>query len=232
MSYWQKFRESLLDLLFPPRCVGCQREGEWFCAACRSQVEMIPLPICLRCGHHLPAGQSCGFCHTFRIDAIRSVAYFDGALREAIHQLKYGGACVLADPLGQMLAEYVRQNPMAADLAVAVPLHPQRLRERGYNQSQLLAGYLAHQLHIPSSSSVLQRVRHTRSQVGLDGQERQANVAEAFAAEADQVRGRNILLIDDVCTTGATLEACNAALKAAGARAVWALTLARARGID
>jgi ComF family protein len=232
MNHWQKLREALLDLLFPPRCVGCHREGEWFCAVCRRQAEMIPLPICLHCGHHLPAGQSCSFCRGLRIDAIRSVAYFDGALREAIHQLKYGGARVLAEPLGQMLAEYVRQNPMAADLALAVPLHPQRLRERGYNQSQLLAEYLAHQLHIPSSSEILQRLRHTRPQVGLNAQERQQNVAEAFSAEADQVRGRNILLIDDVCTTGATLEACNAALKAAGARAVWALTLARARDID
>jgi ComF family protein len=231
-NYWQKLRGVLLDLLFPPRCVGCHREGAWFCAECAGQIEPIPLPLCIRCGHHLPAGQSCIFCLDLGIDAVRSIGYFAGPLREAIHQLKYGGARVLSEPLGQMLADYAHANQIAADLIMAVPLHPQRLRERGYNQSQLLAEYVAGQFHMPAAPLALKRVRHTRFQVGLDAQERRDNVADAFAAEADRVRGRNVLLIDDVCTTGATLEACSAALKAAGARAVWALTLARTKTLD
>lgn len=153
---------------------------------------------------------------------------FDGPLRRAIHAFKYNYTRDLAVPLGEMLATFWRAFPLPADVVVPVPLHPRRLRERGYNQSALLAVYLGECTGLPVLTESLHRIRHTRSQARLDARQRKQNVAGAFACLGDAVRGRSVLLVDDVCTTGATLEACSVALKEGGARSVWALTLARA----
>lgn len=159
---------------------------------------------------------------------MRSVAAFEGTLRGAIHQFKYGCVRDLARPLGEMLVSYWQQAPISVELIVPVPLHTRRLRERGYNQSALLAQHLGAALRVPISSDCLRRDRYTVSQTRLGAQERSRNVEGAFTCVGRRVRGRRILLIDDVCTTGATLGACSRALEAGGASAVWALTVARA----
>lgn len=161
------------------------------------------------------------------IDSIRSVALFEGRLRHAIHALKYQRMAALGEPLGEALARFWTQSPAPADVVVPVPLHSCRERERGYNQAALLAGPLGRAVGVPVRPHALQRVRATAAQVSLNAAERMANVAGAFRCNDPALRGANVLLIDDVCTTGATLEACADALLSAGARAVRGLTLAR-----
>jgi len=157
------------------------------------------------------------------------VVYFEGALRKAMHWLKYRGRTALADPLGGLMAEYWAQHPMQFDVIVPVPLHADRLRKRGYNQAALLARQMARRVGLMEEEQTLVRQRSTSRQVDLNAKQRKQNVRDAFHCSGDGLAGKQILLIDDVCTTGATLEACAIALLAGGARNVQALTLARAR---
>lgn len=225
---WDWLRRGL-DLLFPPRCVACSRLGTWFCADCVVSVTPIPQPICPRCGLPTARQRLCFRCRKrpLELDAVRSVGVHSGALREAIHHLKFRGRKELAAPLGQMLFTYWQGENLSADLVVPVPLHPSREKERGFNQAGLLAGILAGQASLPLCETSLKRTRATAPQVGLGVEERKANVEEAFVWAGKGLDGARILLVDDVCTTGATLEACAAALRQAGAGAVRALTLAR-----
>jgi ComF family protein len=223
-------RQTLLDLLFPPRCVTCRRvDEEWFCPACRSQVERISPPFCKRCGNALNSSQ-CPTCRALplTIDGIRAAAFFEGKLRQAIHAFKYERRPELARVLGEMLSDYLGAHPLPADALTPVPLHPDRERERGYNQARLLAHALGDRHHLPVWDDALTRVRATRSQIELNAAERRVNVQGAFQA-APRVAGTRLLLIDDVCTTGATMDACGIALKARGAASVWGLAIARPR---
>jgi ComF family protein len=155
------------------------------------------------------------------------VAVFEGSIRSAIHQFKYSYVRDLAVPLGEMLVSYWREMPVEVDVIVPVPLHIRRLRERGYNQSALLAQHLGTSLRIRVDCDCLRRSRYTVSQTQLDAQERSRNVQGAFACVGRGVDGGRVLLVDDVCTTGATRGACCRALQEGGAASVWALTVAR-----
>ncbi|MDM8000956.1 MAG: phosphoribosyltransferase family protein [Dehalococcoidia bacterium] len=149
-------------------------------------------------------------------------------MRKAVHHLKYSHFKALATPLGRMLAQYLDSHPVAVDALVPVPLHSRRLRERGYNQSALLAAEISKWNGLPVVTDSLVRTRHTKAQVKTDSaEERQRNMAGAFGCRDVRLAGKRILVIDDVCTTGATLNSCAAALRAAGAVSVWGLTLAR-----
>ena len=188
-------------------------------------------PFCARCGDQVVTDGLCARCRTspLQIECIRAVVYFEGVLREALHQLKYRGRTVLAEPLGGLMAAYWMQHPLSADVVVPVPLHAARLRERGYNQAALLARVMARRIGLPLDERTLVRQRATASQVDLDASQRKENVRGAFSCFDRTLAGRRVLLVDDVCTTGATLEACAVALYEGGARSVQALTLARAR---
>jgi competence protein ComFC len=163
-----------------------------------------------------------------RIEAIRSWAIYAGPIRQAMHSLKYHRNVALGDALAPYLAEFVKKLEWPVDLVVPVPLGRQRIKERGYNQVGLLAFPLSCLQNWNYSSRLLRRVRETRSQVGLSAMERRANMAGAFTADPALASGKVILLVDDVATTGATLAACSEALLEAGAKMVYALTLARA----
>ena len=152
---------------------------------------------------------------------------YEARIRHAIHRLKYQRLSALADPLGDALSRFWQRLGAQATCIVPVPLHPDRQRERGYNQSELLARRVGLLAGIPVYPHALRRVRATAAQMTLNAAERSANVAGAFRCDDPAVRGATVLLIDDVCTTGATLEACAQALKAAGAAEVHGLTLAR-----
>ncbi len=222
-------RNALLDILFPPRCVVCRRSGTWLCTSCAAQFEKILPPICERCGRPLKSTH-CPYCakSPLRLEGTRAVAFFEGALREVIHAFKYLHRVELADYFGTLLYEYLLTFPLSVDTIIAVPLHSERERARGYNQAALLAHALGKHTHLPVWNDALMRTRATRSQTELNAEERRANVRDAFVA-TPRVRGARVLLIDDVCTTGATMEACGAALYAQGAQAVWGLAIARTR---
>jgi competence protein ComFC len=147
--------------------------------------------------------------------------------RKAIHELKYSGQRGYVEVLGQRLVKTLCDAGWPATALTAVPLHENRIKERGFNQAGLLADYMALELNIPFRPDMLRRIRDTRQQVGLNQHERQSNVNGAFEANSI-VHGEKVVIIDDVYTTGATLRACASALREAGAIQVWALTVASA----
>ena len=187
-------------------------------------------PLCPKCGRPQASGIVCPSCRQRQteIDGIRSSFRFDGVIRKAIHQLKYRNLKALSPCLAELLANYLQSNPLPAEVVVPVPLHPRRLRERGYNQSSLLAQELGKLINLPVIEDCLVRIKQAQPQVRTSNiEERRKNVANAFACRDDRVTDKRIVLVDDVCTSGATLESCAAALKSKGATSVWGLTLAR-----
>ncbi len=225
-----KLRGIALNLLFPQWCIGCGKEGDFICYSCRSLLPRVMSPLCPRCGRPQPSGILCSSCVSWQaeIDGIRSPFRFDGVIRQAIHQLKYRNLRALAAPLAWLLNDYLITNPMPGEVLVPVPLHRKRLRERGYNQSGLLAKELGKLTNLPVADDCLIRQRHAPPQARTSTvDERQSNVADAFVGRDQRLQDKQVLLIDDVSTSGATLNACATALKAAGATSVWGLVVAR-----
>jgi ComF family protein len=220
---------ALLDLVYPPRCAACGGDAGRgpFCDVCAEAVEPVP-PGCVRCG--LPGPELlCGTCRADppAFDAVRAGALFGGPVADAIHRLKYGNRPSLARPLGAWLAAIAPPAPGAA--IVSVPLARGRRIERGYDQAALLADAVARAAGARRSRvrGALLRVRETPPQVGRTRAERSRNVAGAFEASR-ALSGRDVVLVDDVVTTGATADAASRAAKDAGARSVTVLALARA----
>lgn len=205
-----------LELLFPPRCAGCQRVDTYWCERCQKAIDLIPFA---------PRQQALA-----PLSKIASSAIHAGKLQSAIHSLKYENGRPLAEPLGERMASLLINLNWTTDILVPVPLHTTRLRERGYNQAQLLSEVIASRLGIPCVPHALRREQYTRSQVGLNAVERQANLEDAFQANSHIVTNKIILLIDDVYTTGATLAVCAEALLSAGAKDVYGLTVTTAQG--
>lgn len=190
------------------------------------------MPICDRCGYPRDPHETCRNCHIpahAPLAGVRSVAFFEGPLRSALHRLKYQRDISLADTLAEWLCAAWQTLRLPGDTVTPVPLSAQRLRERGYNQAGLLAHAFAELAGLRYAPAALMKIRHTQSQVELTAAARRANVAQAFEADACHCAGRSFILVDDVCTTGATLLSAADALRAAGATQVWGFTLGRAR---
>ncbi|MEA3309494.1 MAG: ComF family protein [Chloroflexota bacterium] len=227
---WQAYR-WLADLLMPPCCVSCGRLGGWLCADCAATLPLFVGPLCVRCGRAWEGSGLCPVCREtpLQTNPIRAAFLFEGAIRDVIHALKYrGGADVVATLAPRMREAWLSQE-MSGEVLIPVPLHAQREAQRGYNQAALLAVALGREMGLPVVG-VLQRVRNTTSQTKLNRRERRANVAQAFtlAATKKNFQGKHVVLVDDVATTGATLEACAITLLQGGAKNVSAFTLARA----
>jgi ComF family protein len=204
----------LLDLVFPPRCVGCGRIDTIWCEQCQTETEKLPL---LQEQRSVPPLLSIG-----------STAWHEGKIQAAVQALKYENGQSLAIPLGQRMAAFLAGQHWMIDSIIPVPLHTRRLKERGYNQSRLLAEEIARMMNLDCELHALQRIRYTTSQVGMSGAERITNVQDAFQAKSALVVNRTFLLVDDVCTTGSTLKACGQALLDAGAATVYGLTVTAA----
>lgn len=222
-----RLTEGALDLLFPPRCLGCDREGSYLCPDCVASAPWLVPPFCPLCAE--PGSERlCPRCMeaTPVLEGVRAPFRMEGVAREAVHRLKYSNLRALALPMATPMADALSQTGWRPDWLVPVPLHPRRERERGYNQAYLLARGLHRLTGVPVARALL-RTRDMPSQAGTSSRaERIANVQGGFACAGD-VAGHRVALVDDVCTTGATLGACAVALKEAGASAVWGLAFAR-----
>jgi len=206
------FARAVLALVYPPRCAACDAPSlheQPFCGTCASALVRLDA-----------------------VDAVGGIAPWEygGPLADALLRLKHGGRAEFGEPLGRAVARASSGALAAArlDVVVPVPLHPGRLRARGYNQAALLALGVGQAARLPVDLGALVRVRDTPPQRGLGPAARRRNVRRAFAADGARVAGRRVLLVDDVLTTGATAAACSEALETAGARRVVVLTAARA----
>lgn len=228
--------DPFLSLLYPPRCLVCRALGEsGLCAACLAQIIPVAPPACRVCGQTIPPdADGCLHCRLRRpaFTRARALGTYDGVLRAAIHQFKYRDRPQLAEPLGRGLAAFAREhasdlNDLRFDALLPMPMHPVRRRLRGYNQSERLARVVGREIGLPLLTDALARTRATRPQVGLDRDARLTNLKGAFAVRRPEaVQGKTLLLIDDVATSGSSLHECALVLRACGAKAVYALTLA------
>ncbi len=219
-----------LDWMFPPLCGGCKRFGSRWCGECQKRIVLVKGFVCDHCGLPLAAPGSCRPCaaEAPQFQQLRTWAVLQDPVQEALHKLKYRRDVGLGDALARQISPFLAGLGWPLDMVVPVPLGRKRLGERGYNQVSLIAYPLALATGIRFVPGALTRERETRSQVGLTRAARRENVQGAFGAEADCVRDKVVLIMDDVATTGSTLSAAAGALRAAGARAVYALTVARA----
>lgn len=223
---------TVAEAFFPRRCAGCNAAGSLLCAACARTLAPMPEPQCPACGLPLrQPGKPCHHCADFplTINGLRSVYLYEAPLREALLRLKYVGAKVAAEDLAPLLSGYLASHPLPVDCVTAVPLHPRRQRERGFNQAEALAAVLARSTGLELLTGVVVRTEDTLPQARQPSRyHRWTNVQSAFSVPGGKdLRGRGVLVIDDVCTTGATVDACGRALLAGGAAGVWGLTLAR-----
>ena len=218
---------ATLDFIFPISCLGCGAEGAYLCPVCREGLPALRQPYCARCAQP-QSGTPCRWCRAapLALDGIVAPFLMEGAVREAVLQLKYHQVRGLAPTMGGLLEQAWQAKGLSADLVLPVPLHPRRLRQRGYNQSALLAKTVSRGLGVPCDEAALVRTRDTGPQVGLTREKRVLNVQDCFRS-SDAVAGRAVVLVDDVATTGSTLSACAEALRKSGAESVQGLVLAR-----
>ena len=227
-----RFRRTLqhaLDWLFPPRCAGCGVFGDHWCNNCQDRADVIRQPFCARCGLPLWDGELCVACRNreYSFDQARAWARYSAELRQAILELKHRPNQSLGRALAKHLDDTYQAQGWDIDYLVPIPLASHRKKQRGFDQVELLAGPFAALARLDLRTDVLLRRKETDPQVGLTVVQRWKNLRNAFVADPKQIRGASVLLLDDIMTTGATLDAAARALKQAGAKQVFALTVAR-----
>jgi len=232
-------RSGLISLFFPEKCPFCQsllsiqgKEIPGVCPDCEKDIQWIMPPLCPRCGRLYPRGATthhCADCLQKKLffDWARAAVIYQGVIAEAIQRFKYQGDIKLADPLGWFWNK-TNLEDHSFEAIIPVPLHPNRLRERGFNQALLLGKILGKLHNKKVLARALRRIRNTIPQVQLDHAERARNVRGAFVVrEQQEIMDKCLLLVDDVFTTGATVNECARVLKKSGAKEVFVLTLAR-----
>lgn len=244
MAFGQ-YLSAFANLLYPMHCLGCRKSlhlenGRYLCADCWGGISYITGPRCRRCGmglgdYAMVSQDGCMDCRArrLRFDGAFSAVYYEDVIRELIHQFKYGRQEFLVEPLAEVLVQYVkglRPHLGNVDMVVAVPLHRKKRLERGFNQAELLGRAVGRFLGLGMHAGGLQRVRNTPSQTSLPFSRRAENVRGAFWVKRPaEFSGKNILLVDDVLTSGLTASECARVLKRAGAGEVYVLTVAKSR---
>jgi len=224
---FNKLLQSGLDLLFPPQCAGCGKHGAVLCPACQEHLQNTDQVLTLNL-----TGMNCEpEPERFVSGSLQvwSDVWYQPPASSMLIKLKYRPDRQLANVMAVRLAQLYRKEGLQLDILAGVPLAAMRQRRRGYNQIELVCRPLAEKLKLHYHPEVISRIRETSSQVGLTEKERHENVRQAFIANAHLVRGKRVLLVDDVLTTGATLTACSCALYQAGAAEVSGMSIARAR---
>jgi competence protein ComFC len=228
--YTYRLLWEALDWLYPPTCGGCNRQGVRWCVECAQITQQLQTSLCPICGNKTIDGKACERCKENRpyFECLKSYTEYQGPIRKAVQRLKYKHDMAMGEALSRLMISRIEELNWPLNLVTSVPLGLVRFKERGYNQANLLARPIALWLKLPFTTKALRRKRETRSQVGLTAIERQENMLDAFKGNEKLVVGKNILLVDDVATSGATLNASSKALLDAGAIKVYSFTLARA----
>lgn len=233
----EKIHAFILDILFPIHCLACKKEGSWLCQSCQAHIKIKDEHACGICERVItPDGRTCLVCKKkSALDGLLvASSYLQFPISRAVHLFKYRFVKDMHIPLGNLLTKVLRSTELPLpDIIMPVPLHRRRLRWRGFNQSSLLAKHLATNLlpynSIPLSENILIRNRHTSPQMQIsDYKFRKLNIAGAFSISPNaDVKGKTILLVDDIATTGSTIFECAKILKTAGAKEVFAIVVAR-----
>jgi competence protein ComFC len=219
-----------LDWIFPPDCGGCGKPGQRWCSVCDAKAQVLTGTLCSFCGQPSSDGSTCSSCvvDTPIYTTIRGVYIYKDEIREALHSLKYKNNLGISSIFAERCANYLVGQKWAIDLVVPVPLGKERKKERGFNQAAMIAYPLALFCGLSYSSKALIRSKETVTQIELSAEKRRQNVKGAFCASTNGVAEKNILVVDDIITTGSTMNECAIALKLAGAKAVYGISVARA----
>jgi competence protein ComFC len=241
LHYFLELKDDLLDFVYPQHCVICKkylrREEKDICEVCWNSLVILTEPFCPYCKSFLEEGDTtCGFCKSagefsedHKILLVRSLGRFDDYYQELIHRFKYGKKIPLGKRLGQRLGETINDDSifLESDFLIPVPLHKSRYRERGFNQSDIVAEGISKITGLSVLKNVLKRKKNTKDQTNLSREQREENVRGAFVvSEPEMINGKKIILVDDVITTGATLSECARMLKQAGAEKILGMTIA------
>ena len=222
--------------MLPPVCYICGKScsGEYgLCESCMRDIKIIPAPHCIKCGRRVSSDKNiCGECcsKTTHIDQGLSCCLYEGSIKESIHLFKYKGFTGLIDIFGELMASFLKKNSFEdrIDLIVPVPMHPSKRREKRYNHADILAHRLSRSFSVPTDCNNLKKIRWTSPQSEMDKKSRFDNIKDTFLViDKNIFSGKNILVVDDVYTTGATVNECAKVLKKAGSCKVFSFTLAR-----
>ncbi len=220
---------SFTDWIFPPTCVGCGKFGDVWCYECDRSVEIMSGSICIKCGYPIQFGESCAECmrHPCSSTQQRAYARYHKGIKQVVHHLKFENGIELGYHFRNILADIVTKEGWDVDAVVPVPQSSKRRKERGYNQAAMLAWPLSQTLGIAYKPESLDRVAENSTQVNQDAAGRLSNIIGSFCANENQINGRSILIIDDVITTGSTMNECARVCLNSGAKNVYGLALAR-----
>jgi len=230
---YNKIKETILDTFYPKFCVECKKHGEQVCFDCVNSIYRIKTNTCFYCGRISKQSKHCITCRSDNKDKLRGILvatrFDEGPTKEMIHYLKYNGYFEFADLLGELMVERIVRSgiPFEDYIVVPVPMHTSRIGERGYNHAELMARYISHRLGY-KGGLVLERVTNTVRQIGLSREKRLKNIVGKIRCEDKAlIKDKNVLLVDDVATTGSTLKECANVLKADGAKSVWTVVVAK-----
>jgi len=222
----------IIDLIYPPFCCNCGKIGYEICPKCFSRIEIISNKnICLVCGGRIKTGIKCNNCMKLNpaFDQARSWGLYVGVLKQVVQKIKYKRGFGIIEYLVTPIIQFIYNWGISVDMIIPIPLGNKRKIERGYNQSALIAKPISEYFNIPMYEQALIRTRDTKSQVGLNYEERRINMKNAFHADGSTCNKKSILLIDDIATTCSTLNESAKALKLAGAQKVYCFTVARTK---
>lgn len=232
--------DFLLDILFPVKCLGCKKEGEWICKSCLDRIELLQVQTCPKCNKPSKNGKFCcclgqnGSSNSALSGIIIAARYQDKLLQKAIHAFKYRFIRDLAVPLSHILIKILKKTLFQEEqkphniILIPVPLHKRKILQRGFNQAELLAKEISKKFGMPLAKDKVIRTKNTKPQIELDPAARQTNVQDAFLCQKEIPKNKTIIIIDDVCTTSATLSECAKAIRAKNpSKKIWGLVLAR-----